>query len=165
MSTAEVWSHQEWSSQVGTAEGEIVQTGSDPRLSPASSRALEVRPARVRPEPAAFVGVWVDAFNARLFELAALTADWDSYGAPPIRAAAARAMFKALKDLDSSIRAEPTVLPTSDGGMICEWASGSLTVELIADADGDISVYYRDEPGGERAASPFTDHATIRCRQ
>ena len=76
----------------------------------------------IREAPASALDV-----EARLAELAALPADWDSHGAKPVEATAIEMARRVIAAAD---RAPWWISPLPDGSVTVEWRAGRRTVEI-----------------------------------
>jgi hypothetical protein len=73
-----------------------------------------------------------------LVEIQALPQDWDSYGAMPVTPAA----VAAIRELLQAMQSEPSISPTTDGGVECEWElPGGAVVAVMADRDGALHIW------------------------
>jgi hypothetical protein len=99
---------------------------------------------------------WMDVFLTRIGEASAVEDDWDSYGGtPPTRAAVVKVAL--LRDY---IRNSPWVIPSSDGGLRCEWSNDHYGLELVIEADGELSAYFINKLSG-RSTGPVVDDDMI----
>jgi len=102
--------------------------------------------------------------NQRLDELAALPDDWDSYGAPPLSAAAiqhARSLLITLTrqpgPLDG-IEVNPAhIAPLPSGGVQFEWAGSQADIEVEIDPDGKLAYLLIDRTGEQRTFTEAED--------
>ncbi len=120
--------------------------------SPASSPYINAAGIAVIEADAA--PVWLATAVGQLNELLALRADWDTYGAQPIRlehVVAGLTLLQGLADVNSPM---PAIVPTVARGIQFEWDADDATVEARVDDDGRF-VYVRDEHGSaEGPATP-----------
>lgn len=88
--------------------------------------------------------VWVPELARRVSDLAALRSGWDSLGADALRPIAVAAVTEALLYLDDYIQSAPSVSIRDDGGILCAWSNGYCSVDLDADQDGLLTIYFQD---------------------
>lgn len=88
--------------------------------------------------------IWKDELARRLRDLAALPSGWDMSSADALRPAAVYASLRALTDLDDYIQSAPIVSIRDDGGLLCAWGNSYCSVDIDADADGQLSIYFQD---------------------
>jgi hypothetical protein len=87
------------------------------------------------------------ALDARLDQLAALSANWDGYNAPPIDPALIRAVREWGPTMPGwSFAPPPAVVPLSSGAMQLEWRSGDKLLELEFESPDRIH-FLRWNPG------------------
>ena len=86
--------------------------------------------------------MWEDV-EARLQSFAALSEDWDSYGALPIRQEALEEARRVLATLYAQYPdRKPQVVPMNGGGVLIEWGDGNRALELEFDASGKASYIF-----------------------
>lgn len=88
---------------------------------------------------------------ARLGELRALPADWDSYGAVPLSSNTLRRAELLISDLEEQTKALSPVeiSPNPDGGVELEWSSTDRMLDLIVEPDGDLRYLLRIGDGDD----------------
>lgn len=92
---------------------------------------------------------WQVILVERLARLARLDQNWDTYGAPPIRADTG--MF-ALSMLESCMRSRtpaPQVAPSSDGGLQIEWHKKDIDLEIRVTDPYKFDLWFEDHRTGE----------------
>ena len=103
---------------------------------------------------------WVrDAFS-QISNLTALRPDWDTYGAPAIRASAIAAVASFIIDHAYGDLSAPAVVPMSDGGVQLEWHRGGVDIE-IAFSEEEPGVYVEDLMTGEVIEGPLSEAALL----
>ena len=107
-------------------------------------------------EPTAFWKV-MSAFK----RLAKLTPNWDSYKAQPLSPVAVRRSFDLLTTLLRDDVPEPTVIPTSEGGLQFEWHRQGVDVEVHVPPSGPTAYLIVDEDAGTEKESQGIDRAAI----
>lgn len=81
---------------------------------------------------------WLSASLDHVRELAALPANWDSYGSRPIQPAALAAMRSVLEMLaDAAPR--PHLGPISGGALQAEWCVDGRDLEIVTRSDGSLT--------------------------
>lgn len=109
----------------------------DCALSEGEPATLDEWAAHVGAEPAGGLAGAAEYIDRRLADLAALTANWDSYGARPVTTEAiAAARVTALAVID----AHPVIVPTCAGGVLVEWdgdgyAEHGPTGDILQESD------------------------------
>ncbi|ATE63464.1 hypothetical protein [Rhizorhabdus dicambivorans] len=89
----------------------------------------------------------VEAFE-RLYELRALQAGWDSYGAAPVH----RDVFKPAVELISHalMRCHPPFITAlNTGGLKLAWDCGPRELELEIEPHGRLAIYFTNKATGE----------------
>lgn len=100
-------------------------------------------------------GDWVAPTWSRVAELAALPANWDSYGALRLQPRAVHALAATLAEVSDYINTPPIVSLTSDGGLLCEWHGATQLLGLAVAGDGEVTVQAEAEPSGEAWDAPI----------
>lgn len=99
---------------------------------------------------------WVKEFADRLNELLELPADWDSYGALPVRVEAAKGAFELLVEhLSDPSTPAPQVVPTCHGGVQVEWHQAGIDLELEIMSASRVGVFFEDVKTGEVVEADF----------
>ncbi len=103
-----------------------------------SSLATVEGPQTLEVVPGGNLGTWQTQAIKRLFQVAELPADWDSYGSPsPSKQAVSMAIWVihaiTLDDLPV-----PNVVPVPGGGIQVEWQCGARELELELLPDGTL---------------------------
>ena len=73
---------------------------------------------------------WKIVAFQKLSSLESLGHNWDGYGSPSVSSATRRAAATILAGLQNSLLPNPTVAPTSGGGIQIEWEIGRNAIEL-----------------------------------
>lgn len=94
---------------------------------------------------------WIDDIVSQLKRIAALRANWDSYGARPVPQ---RTLVYALKVILELIHPSvPDRLPhigaTVHGGVSIEWSTPTSGLEITVHEPSRVSAYFWDEVSGE----------------
>lgn len=98
---------------------------------------------------------WLAPIVRALQELRTLGDNWDSYGGRPIRTENIRDAFDFLweaKDAHPSVP-NPSIYPTSPGGIGLSWDSGEIEVEVAFDRGGDSEIVVSDR--GRTTSAPL----------
>ena len=82
-----------------------------------------------------------------LGRLLRLEENWDSYGARPIREAAARGVIALLDRLGSDV-SSPEIFPVADGGLTLEWNTDTGAIEIEVEGEDRISFLAEDSAAG-----------------
>jgi hypothetical protein len=99
---------------------------------------VTTRSAISTPEPA-----WLNSIERQCWELTNLPANWDTYGAHPVNPITAAAAVEFLRRIvPSSLKAPPTVVPTSAGGLQFEWNVGGHGLEVDFAGPAQVSILY-----------------------
>jgi len=92
---------------------------------------------------------WLEPVLDSFAELLSLPSGWDSYGAPQISLGSATEAIRLLLVLASEADIEqPTLVPTSKGGIQLEWRRPGLLVELEVSPGARPVVLVDDEQRG-----------------
>ena len=89
------------------------------------------------PATTARVAEWLGSVRATLDRLGSLGDGWDSYRGSPINPRAAEAVLSVLTGVADWDTPEPSVVPTSIGGVQVEWHRNGLDLELEVMPSGD----------------------------
>lgn len=92
---------------------------------------------------------WLRPVTQRLGELLRLPANWDSYGAPPVRTSAAVASLEVLLRTAELSTPPPQLVPTVEGGLQLEWHQRGIDLEVVPWPEGRVSVYFFDHRTGD----------------
>lgn len=93
---------------------------------------------------AEFASHWLRDSAARLVEFTRLPHDWDLEGGEPVDPFAARAAFLILRDLSKTIAIAPDLVPVGDGGVMVQWHTPTVDLEIEVGSDLEGSVFLRD---------------------
>jgi hypothetical protein len=93
---------------------------------------------------------WMEEVMTRMKELARLPANWDSYGARPVKPECLRyAIHEVLQACMHGATPAPSVVPTNTGGVMLEWHRGDIDLEVRVETPGEATVYYADATSSE----------------
>jgi hypothetical protein len=87
---------------------------------------------------------WINPVVLRLFELAQLPENWDSYGAKPVSQQAIYAMLDLLLDIMKSDTPTPSIVPTVNGKLQAEWHIRDIDLEVEVISPTLINVFFED---------------------
>lgn len=90
---------------------------------------------------------WIRESRRRLLEFTQLPQDWDLEGGEPVEPIAAGAALKLLLRLGAEFETPPDLVPIGDGGVMVEWHTPALDLEIAIDSDLRGSIFYRDRLG------------------
>lgn len=95
------------------------------------------------------------AWGERLTAFAALPTGWDDGGGTQIASIALEGAQMVLRAVSHAQDERPGVFPTSEGGVLVEWARASrvLSVEVLADGSFEMFSLRRDEREGTHSAT------------
>ncbi len=99
---------------------------------------------------------WLAEAFRRIDELSNLPEGWDSYGGSVLQDDAADALVRLLNQLNSVIQSPPSISLTGTGGLVAEWQSAQSSLELLANPEGTVSVYYCDMATNAEREMPAT---------
>ena len=88
---------------------------------------------------------WLPPIVSRLKDLLQLDADWDSYGAQPVRPESAKTVVELLYNLMSGDTPIPALIPTPDGHVQLEWHTKGIDLEVDIENPALFHVSYEDE--------------------
>lgn len=105
---------------------------------------------------------WKKQVWSRVAEYSELTRGWDSYGAEPLAARAVYTLAETLMQFEDSVNESPRISMQVDGGLVCEWASGSAAagtslLSLWFSPGGDVDVEYESELSGSSGIRPINE--------
>ncbi len=93
----------------------------------------------------------------RVFELARLPMDWDTYGAHPPTSLSVEAAHRLLMDVNNTWRGtfgeavRPFVIvPLPRGGLQMEWRNDAAEIEIEIGPGGQVGYLFIDKTGDER---------------
>lgn len=92
---------------------------------------------------------WASPVLSQLFELVALEANWDSYGAPPVKNQRVVQAFNLLKSIMREDTPGPSIVPTNDGSLQLEWHTAGIDLEVLLLGDNSYNVVFEDHQSGE----------------
>jgi hypothetical protein len=132
----------------------IVPRSAEIRSSATAMSSREVLPATPVWNNEGLLSTWLLNVARRMGELSYLPNGWDSYGASSLNKGAADLLFAVLVRLNSVIQSEPYISLTGEGGMVAEWESPQSALELIANPQEEVLVYYRDKITNRESEMP-----------
>jgi hypothetical protein len=92
---------------------------------------------------------WTMPALERLAELCALPANWDSYGAEPVRVEVAKGVIELLNQLLDAGTQVPYIVPTNRGGIQLEWHTAEADLEVSVDRPPRFSFELHDAHAGQ----------------
>ena len=92
---------------------------------------------------------WTEPTVAALLKLGYLSADWDSYGAPPIKRSLLGEALALLTRVMTEHSPAPSIVPLHDGGVQLEWHRRSQDLEIVLCADQPPQFFYRNAETGK----------------
>lgn len=92
---------------------------------------------------------WLYSALNKLQTLATMPENWDSHGGSAITAEAIFATLKFMAQYLSDRTKEPSIVPTSAGGLQLEWHRMVGDLEVSFTADGAIAAYFASTTSGE----------------
>lgn len=107
--------------------------------------ATTSRTAR-EPDPAVQPSLphWLPQTEIALQALLKLPANWDSYGARPIRAEIVGEVADLLRKIVQPGTPQPAVVPTVQGGVQLEWHTCGIDLEIEIGQPGQFHVSYEE---------------------
>ncbi|GEM_PF-1422572 len=87
---------------------------------------------------------WLPPIVSRLKDILQLNADWDSYGAHPVRPESAETVLDLLYNLMSSDTPIPAIIPTPEGHVQIEWHTKGIDLEVEIESPALFHVSYED---------------------
>jgi len=127
--------------------------------------ATTSRRAPAHPDPAVQPSPpdWLPQTESALQELLELPANWDSYGARPIRAEVVAEAVDLLHKIVQPGTPQPAVVPTARGGLQLEWHIGGIDLEIEFEQPGRFHVSYEEpiEDVELEADLTLTDHPRL----
>jgi hypothetical protein len=109
---------------------------------------------------------WLDPTIRTMQQLAALPANWSSYGSRPIEFVAMIRAANVLAEVLEPDGLAPTMVPTLQGGVQLEWHRNGDDVEVEFSPDGAVSDVYVYDRRTDRTWEPdqFTPEALQRLK-
>lgn len=108
------------------------------------------KPRSFSQETQATSAPWVAEVMAKMKELVRLPANWDSYGAKPIKPDCLQyAVREVLQACMHGATPAPSVVPTNTGGVMLEWHRGNIDLEVRVENPGEATIYYADADAHE----------------
>lgn len=115
--------------------------------------SLVLRP----PDPAPS---WLESIGKAFAELLCLEPNWDSYGAKSIRRCHVESALRLLLEVSGADTPKPAVGPTVGGGVVIEWHTNGVDLEietllghgfLVSFEDPDLGIEWDREMAGDVA--------------
>jgi len=115
--------------------------------SPSTSSVSDEPEASVSPNPSGIS--WLVTASSKLFAIAGLPDNWDTYGSPSISSAVLGQSMRLLSQLSNLGFPAPKVLPSSGGGMQFEWEVEAQELEIEILPNGSTLFLFVDALGDE----------------
>lgn len=109
--------------------------------------------------------LWFRHVKNQLQEFLMFERNWNGYGESPIHEGAVKRTIAVLNTVVSEMALQPDIVPTSEGGVQIEWASGGFEIEVEILPTGPAQVFIVEPSGREhecRAGSHNEIWRTIR---
>jgi len=120
------------------------------------------RPRSFSLETQASPAPWVAEVMAKIKEIVRLPANWDSYGAKPIKPECLQyAVREVLQACMRGATPAPSVVPTNTGGVMLEWHRGNIDLEVRVETPGEATVFYADMDASEEKEFDLYQHADL----
>ena len=103
---------------------------------------------------------WFRHLKTRLQEFLILESNWNGYGESPIHEGAVKRTIAVLDTVVSEMALQPDIVPTSEGGVQIEWASGGFEIEVEILPTGPAQVFIV-EPSGREHECQASSHSEI----
>ena len=123
--------------------------------SPAPAVGPERREVTLGGSASLFNQPWFHPTLGRLLGFLSLREDWNGYGEQPIHESAVKRAVAVLNDV-CPMGPEPWVVPTSDGRVQIEWASGGFEIEVEIPPTGPAQILIVEPSGEETEMSAHT---------
>lgn len=88
---------------------------------------------------------WIHKVVSKLNEFLNYEEDWDSYGAELIDFNSSVFVLEMLRELVDMDIPEPSIVPSSDGGIQLEWHIKDTSLELKMMPNRDVEYYFDDD--------------------
>ena len=108
---------------------------------------------------------WLTSALADVMRIAALPANWDSYGSPPVGETVRGNAIQLLASINYEDFPVPQIVPISGGALQMEWQYHERELELRVDAGSHEVLYlkvHKDDRSEEGVVS-ITDRGTIQA--
>jgi hypothetical protein len=92
--------------------------------------------------------IWLLPVLRRINKLLALPADWDGYGARPVRRDVAMFALAVLQRTMDAASPPAQIVPSSDGGLQLEWHMAGMDIELEIQSPYVAELWVRDRRDG-----------------
>ncbi len=102
-------------------------------------------------------------WGERLTEFASLSSGWDGGDGVQISSVALDASQKLLQAVDAAKTERPAIFPTSEGGVLVEWANhaGVRSVEVLSDGTFELFALSRGQRQGKHATTSNLTEAIV----
>lgn len=101
---------------------------------------------------------WLHRIREKLVSLSNLQANWDSYGAQPIRPDTILFGFQVLREIWSSGLSDPDISPMSNEGIMFEWIANGCEYVIEIEGPYKIQFYYSEEDNGTPTEGPLSQN-------
>lgn len=101
---------------------------------------------------------WSHGLLWKISELGDLEAGWDSYGARPVDPQCAAAAADFLLGLLDESTPQPSIVPTSRGGIQLEWHRAGADLEIEVESPARFHVFFEDQHTGEETELTLSDN-------
>jgi hypothetical protein len=107
------------------------------------------------------IPAWFDAVARKCVSFVELENNWDSYGGRPVHESIAQAAANLIVQLVRASVPEPTVVPTSGGGIQLEWHTTTVDLEIELASAGRISAVFEDRTTGREWEHEFQSDLSL----
>jgi len=97
---------------------------------------------------------WLAEATERLLAWLDQPENWDNYGSRPISVKDVSQAHYILRVMARFNVPPPHIVGTSDGGVILEWASKTVSIQITVE-QGEFSLYVRDDESGSEWEGPL----------
>ena len=101
---------------------------------------------------------WSRDLLAKVSELGELEKGWDSYGAQPVDPQCAQATVKLLLQLLNRHTPQPSIVPTTRGGIQLEWHRAGADLEIEIESPTKFHVFFGDQRTGKEDDTTLSDN-------
>ena len=108
---------------------------------------------------------WLKLALADVARLAALPANWDSYGSPPLSETACQNAVQLLASIEYEDFPVPRIVPLSGGGLQIEWQYNrrELGLEIVAGSHEVLFLKVHEDDSAEEGVFSITDRSTLQA--
>jgi hypothetical protein len=108
---------------------------------------------------------WLKSALADVARTAALPANWDSYGSPPLSETARQNAVQLLASIEYEDFPAPCIVPISGGGLQIEWQYNrrELELEIVAGSPEVLFLKVHEDDSAEEGAFSITDRSTLQA--